>query len=87
MKWLIFVLFLTACTPSLWVKPGATTKQKTEHRVPLSAAAVTLLTSILERAPKGRDGVPESRYVFPGKTPGVPLTNIRDAWQAIRVAA
>ena len=70
-----------------WVKPGATTKQKTEHRAPLSDASVTLLTSILEAAPKGEDGEPVSRYVFPGKTPDVPLTNIRDAWQAIRVAA
>ena len=71
----------------IWIKPGATTKQKTEHRVPLSAAAVTLLASILEGAPKGKDGEPVSPYVFPGKTPDVPLTNIRDAWQSIRVAA
>ncbi len=70
-----------------WIKPGATTKQKTEHRVPLSDAAVTLLTSVLETAPKGEDGATVSRYVFPGKTPDIPLTNIRDAWQAIRVAA
>ena len=39
-----------------WTKPGATTKQKTEHRVPLSAPARALLTS-LPRA---------SAYVFPG---------------------
>lgn len=70
-----------------WIKLGATTKQKTEHRVPLSAAAVTLLTSILEAAPKGEDGEPGSRFVFPGKSADVPLTNIRDSWQAIRVAA
>ncbi len=70
-----------------WIKPGATTKQKTEHRAPLSAAAVTLMTAILEAAPKGDDGEPVSRYAFPGKTADVPLTNIREAWDAIRKAA
>jgi integrase len=34
-----------------WRKPASTTKQKTEHEVPLSAAALQLLTSLRQRAP------------------------------------
>ena len=41
-----------------WTKPGATTKQKTEHRVPLSADAL----EIIARQPK------VALYVFPGAT-------------------
>jgi integrase len=40
----------------IWSKPGATTKQKTDHCVPLSAPARELL---------GRIHKPGSRYVFP----------------------
>jgi integrase len=36
-----------------WRKPGATTKQKTEHQVPLSLAAKQLLTHLRQRAPHG----------------------------------
>jgi integrase len=38
-----------------WTKPGATTKQKTEHHVPLSAPARLLLASLKDEAEK--DGV------------------------------
>ena len=34
----------------VWVKPGSTTKQKTTHRVPLSEAAVRLLTEMRRQA-------------------------------------
>jgi integrase len=44
----------------VWTKPGSTTKQKTEHRVPLSAPARQLLAELHERAGKGAE------YVFPG---------------------
>jgi integrase len=43
----------------VWIKPSAHTKQKTEHRVPLSAAAVELLRQIY--AESGAT----SRWVFP----------------------
>ena len=66
-----------------WVKPGATTKQKTEHEAPLSAAAVVLLKSI--RAAAG--GEPVSPYVFPGHAPSGHLVDIKRPWQAIRKAA
>ena len=35
----------------MWTKPGDTTKQKTEHRVPLSAPALELLAAIRTAAP------------------------------------
>jgi integrase len=41
-----------------WTKPGHTTKQKTEHRVPLSEAAL----EIIARQPK------DALFVFPGAT-------------------
>ena len=47
----------------VWTKPGATTKQKTEHRVPLSAPALALLVGI-------RTQSPHSEFVFPGRTRG-----------------
>ena len=70
-----------------WVKASAQTKQKTEHRAPLSEAAVVLLKGILEAAPKAEDGSPASRYVFPGKVPDAHLFDIKTPWNAIRKAA
>lgn len=70
-----------------WTKPGATTKQKTEHRVPLSAAAIALLKDILTSAPKNDDGEPKSKFVFPGRSDDAPLSEIKDEWAAIRKAA
>jgi integrase len=74
---------LEACQ---WVKPGATTKQKTVHRVPLSDAAVALLKGMLADA-TGDDGEPVSRYLFPGRSPEEHLTDVRRPWEAIREAA
>ncbi len=59
----------------LWVKPSAHTKQRREHRVPLSAPALALLTEIKERQ--------TSPYVFPGKTPDQPLTDIKRTWMSV----
>ncbi len=70
-----------------WTKPGATTKQKTEHHVPLSAAAVVLLSGILEAAPKAEDGTTGSPWVFPGRGSAEHLGNIKHPWPAIRKAA
>jgi integrase len=68
-----------------WTKPGATTKQKTEHRVPLSAAARQLLEEMFaERSkiePMGR-----SEFVFPG-APGKPQQDIKKFWSGVTKAA
>ena len=44
---------------AVWNKPGATTKQRTEHQVPLSDAARQLLVELRERAS------PKAEYLFP----------------------
>lgn len=48
----------------VWTKPGATTKQKTTHRVPLSAPAIQLLTELRNVAPA------DAEYVFPSRVGG-----------------
>jgi integrase len=54
-----------------WTKPGATTKQKTEHRVPLSAPARQLLAEMHEAK--------IAEHVFPGRYGGH-RQNVKRAW-------
>jgi integrase len=61
----------------LWSKPGATTKQKTWHRVPLSAPARQLLVEIRNAA---SEGAPDA--IFPGRDTEYRL-DIRSDWAAI----
>jgi integrase len=61
-----------------WTKPGATTKQKTEHRVPLSAPARQLLDDLHE----GKT----TEYVFPGRSGGH-RENVKGAWEDLAKAA
>ena len=63
----------------VWVKPGATTKTKTEHRVPLSAPALQLLTDM--------NAVRKNELVFPGNIPDQPLKDIKRTWASICRAA
>jgi integrase len=65
----------------VWVKPGATTKQKTEHRVPLSAPARQLLAA---RAAKAD---PDAEYVFPGRNGGGHRIGLKANWARICKAA
>jgi integrase len=62
----------------VWTKPGATTKQKTEHRIPLSDAVCQLLTEMQRDA--------QSEYLFPARFTPYRL-DIDDAWAALRKAA
>lgn len=65
----------------IWVKPAATTKQKRDHRVPLSGTAVELLRRRLEES----DGSP---WVFPGRrSPDKPMTDCKKTWESCREAA
>ena len=66
-------------TAGVWTKPGATTKQKTLHRVPLSAPARQLLGELA--AKRG-----ELEYVFPGRI-GPHRVEIKSAWRTICKAA
>ena len=65
-----------------WTKPHENTKQKKEHRVPLSPPARTLLSRMRTEA------VPGTAYLFPGdaldaeKNPK-PLQDIKRAWLAV----
>ena len=63
-------------TTGVWTKPGATTKQKTTHRVPLSAPARQLLASMPA----------DSAYVFPGRNGGH-QQDIKSTWDSMRELA
>lgn len=68
-------------TAGVWTKPGATTKQKTDHRVPLSAPARQLLSEILAGEQAKAAGNELSPWVFPGRlASGGPREGIRRAW-------
>jgi len=62
----------------IWIKPSAHTKQRREHRVPISVAAIDLLRRLLATA--------TGPYLFPGRNGGH-LTDIKKTWQAVRSAA
>jgi len=59
----------------VWTKPAHTTKQKRAEHVPLSAQALALLITIKQSTES------ESPYVFPGKKPGKPLSDIKRFWK------
>jgi integrase len=63
----------------IWTKPSAHTKQKREHRVPLSAPARALLANM-----KAAGDAP---YLFPSRGGTAPLTDIKKSWAAICRAA
>jgi integrase len=66
-----------------WVKPPQITKANREHRVPLSVAAVELLTSMKQRAADdaAAPARASSSYLFPsGRIDGNPVMNIRRVW-------
>ncbi|MEP7241426.1 MAG: site-specific integrase [Devosia sp.] len=63
----------------VWTKPGSTTKQKTLHRVPLSAPAVELFAAVHRQTGN-------AQHVFPGR--GTPhRTEIKYTWAAACEAA
>jgi integrase len=73
----------------VWIKPGATTKQKTEHRVPLSAPARQLLLGILadETARAAAKGRELAQWVFPSRVKAVPRDGVQRPWGDICKAA
>jgi integrase len=60
-----------------WTKPGATTKQKTDHQVPLSAPARQLLSEIYEQQ------AARMAFVFPGPGPRGHRTGLKRHWARI----
>jgi integrase len=73
----------------VWTKPGATTKQRTEHRVPLSAPARQLLVNIRDQAKRAakKKNKPMSEYVFPGRGGEAHRVEVKADWAAICKAA
>ena len=65
----------------VWVKPSAHTKQKREHRVPLSAPAVQLLIEMRNATEEGNTA--ESEFVFRGGQGNNHLTGVKKAWKLI----
>jgi integrase len=65
----------------VWIKPGATTKQKTDHRVPLSAPAMQLLSE-LHGAAK-----PDAEFVFPGRFGEAHRIELKNDWAVLCKAA
>lgn len=64
----------------VWTKPSHHTKQRREHRVPLSAPAQQLLMRL-------RSGAKSETYVFPGRSGTAPLQDVKRTWQAIKDGA
>jgi len=72
----------------LWIKPSAHTKQKKEHRVPLSAAALSLLTSMRDAAEKKAGDGDVVPYLFPARTGEEGHQGeVQNYWEAIREKA
>jgi integrase len=64
----------------VWVKPGATTKQATTHRVPLSEVACRLLAEMRAQADD------DAEWIFPARGGGH-RPHINEAWNELRKAA
>ena len=82
----------------IWIKPSSYTKQRRQHRAPLSSPAVELLRAIRERQQgeavaynaRRRVGQPKrefSAFVFPDKTGSAPIIDLRHDWARLCRAA
>jgi integrase len=68
-----------------WTKPAATTKQRTEHEIPLSAPARQLLSEI--RSAQTGKGRVLGEFVFPGNGSSEHIVCLQRAWANITKAA
>jgi integrase len=68
--------------PGIWVKPSAHTKQKREHRIPLSPGARAVIDD-MRRHRKADD-----EFVFPGRAKGEkPVVELKKTWAALTKTA
>ncbi len=76
-------------TQGVWTKPGATTKQKTEHRVPLSAPARQLLSDLHAeaRAAAKKKRQDLSEFVFPSHGETGHRIDVKKDWAQLCIAA
>jgi integrase len=70
----------------VWVKPSAHTKQKKDHRVPLSAPARVLLAEMRAEADEEVRKGGKAEFLFPS-VGAKPLTEIKRVWLAACIAA
>jgi integrase len=71
-----------------WTKPGASTKSKKVHVVPLSAPARQLVASMKAKADRQADRhEAPSPFLFPGRVKDRHQVEIKGQWAAIRKAA
>ena len=59
----------------VWIKPHQNTKQKKAEYIPLSQEALALLLEIKETS--------QGPYVFPGRQPDQPITDVKKFWATI----
>ena len=69
----------------IWTKPGSTTKQKTDHVVPLSAPALQLLNEVRKQQTKKRHTLGE--FVFSSDSETGHVVDIKQFWTKICQAA
>jgi integrase len=69
----------------VWTKPGSSTKQGTDHVVPLSAPARQLLSEIREQQTAKHQALGE--YVFPGNGSAGHVVEVKRAWRQLCKAA
>lgn len=74
----------------VWTKPSSHTKQRREHRVPLSAPALQLLTAIKEQQVSEVEQIRRKcgkaaplRYLFHGVDPEKRLTDVKRTWATV----
>lgn len=65
----------------VWIKPSHHTKQKRTEYLPLSNAALRLLSGMREATD------PKAVYLFPGEVDGKPLQHIKKFWRGVVRAA
>jgi integrase len=89
------LIMLTGCRPNeamqaqwpefdqagFWIKPSAHTKQRREHRLPLSPPAIELVERLRRRRDK------KMAFVFPGNLPGEPISTLLHVWNFVRARA
>jgi integrase len=71
----------------VWTKPGSTTKQKSDHVVPLSAPARQLLVEMEAEYIRLHPKKPLPQYVFPGNGESGHIVEVKKAWRAITKVA
>jgi integrase len=74
-------------TAGTWIKPGSTTKQRTDHCVPLSAPTRQLLAEIQEEQKAKSRSKALPTYVFPGNGERGHITTVKKSWASICKAA